>query len=76
MIEFSELQTNLKELNKDKSLRNISDEDYGGEVTYGVIARCIKGIEPKDNDIRKRLGLAVFEYQLRDPVTGRYVEKG
>ena len=75
MIEFDELQKQLIELKRAKTLRQISNEIYDGEVSYGVIHRCINGIEPKDNEIRKRLGLPIITYQYRDPITGRFVEK-
>lgn len=72
---FKQLQEFLINLHKTKALRKIATEDYDGKVTHGVIDRCIKGVEPRDREIRKWLGLPLPEIQYRDPVTGRYVNK-
>jgi len=72
---FKQLQEYLIELHKTKSLRQISGEEFNNEVSHGVIHRCIKGVEPRDNEIRKRLGLPIITYQYKDSVTGQFVEK-
>jgi hypothetical protein len=54
---FKELQGYLADLKDDKTLRQIAEEDFDNKVTHGVIARCIKGIEPKDEMIREILSL-------------------
>lgn len=75
MIEFDELQRRLIKLKEEKSLRKIAEEYYDNEVSFGVIHRCIKGIPPRDNDIRRRLGLSIIVEQCKDPITGQFVEK-
>ena len=56
-VSFSQLQATLIKLKKIKTLRWISDDVYKGKVTHGTIDRCIKGIEPKDEEIREALSL-------------------
>lgn len=72
---FEELQKYLKELHETKTLRKIAEEDFKNKITHGVIDRCIKGIEPKDSEIRKRLGLPIIVIQYKDPITGQFVGK-
>lgn len=60
MTGFEQLQAYLIKLHKTKTLRQISREIYGSEISHGTIDRCIKGIEPKDNEIRKRLRLPLI----------------
>ncbi len=54
---FKQLQEYLIKLNKIKTLRQISEDEFDGRITYGTINRCIKGIEPKDDEIREILNL-------------------
>ncbi len=56
-ISFSQLQVDLSDLHKTKSLRDISDEEYKGKITHGTIDRCIKGVEPTSEKIREILNL-------------------
>lgn len=74
---FKELQSFLIALyeGERKTLRQIAKEDFDNKVTHGAIDRCIKGIEPRDNEIRKWFGLPLIVTQYKDPVTGRYVNK-
>ena len=51
---WNTLQDTLKHLYAAKSLRQIAKQ-FG--VSYGTIHRCLNGIQPKDPEIRKRLGL-------------------
>jgi hypothetical protein len=45
-------------------------------VNVAIIWRIVnEGYEPKNNEIRKRLGLPLVVTQYKDPVTGRYVNK-
>ena len=53
----SELQADLIYWNRFLSLRKIADELYAGDVSHGVIDRCIKGVFPKRAAIRTALGL-------------------
>ena len=54
---FKELQTYLKELHDTKTLRQIAKEDFDNKVTHGVIDRCIKGVEPRNERIREIFSL-------------------
>lgn len=54
---FKQLQEYLIRLKVTKTLRQISEEEFDGHITHGTIDRCIKGIEPKDNEIRDILNL-------------------
>lgn len=73
--DFEQLQNFLINLHKTKTLREIAVENYDGKINHGVIDRCIRGIEPKDHEIRKSLKLLLIVEQYRDPVTGRFVNK-
>jgi DNA invertase Pin-like site-specific DNA recombinase len=45
------------------------------DVNVAVIWRIMnEGYEPKDNEIRKRLGLSIVVVQHKDPISGRYVK--
>jgi hypothetical protein len=49
-------------------------EEFEG-VAPGTLCSIAKGnYEPKDNEIRKRLGLPIIEIRYKDPRTGRYIE--
>jgi hypothetical protein len=72
---FSDLQRHLHDLHKRKTLRQIATENFNGNVNHAVIQRCLEGKEPRQDNIREALGLALIaERNLgRDPVTGQYV---
>lgn len=52
MVEYVQALHNAK-----RSLRRIAREDFGDQVSYGVIARLMQGIEPRRASIRAALGL-------------------
>lgn len=61
---------------KHKSWRKVADLPEFKDVAPGTLCSIAKGdYEPKDNEIRKRLGLPIAEIQYRSSITGRYVEK-
>ena len=72
---FDALQDMLKRLHATESLRAISKKLYDGRVSHGTVDRCIKGIEPKDAEIREIMGLPQIVQQkvFRDPITGRFI---
>ena len=73
---FEELQRYLADLkDDDKTLRQIAEEEFDNKVSYGTVDRCIKGIEPRDEEIRKILNLpqTIAQEFWRD-VKGRRVK--
>ena len=58
----TELQADLIYWNRQLSLRKIADELYAGDVSHGVIDRCIKGVFPKRATIRAALGLTPLKH--------------
>ncbi len=63
-VSFRQLQAILNDLHETNSLRGISGDAYKGKVSHGTIDRCIKGVEPKDDKIRKALNLPQIVIQL------------
>jgi hypothetical protein len=61
---------------KYKSWRKIAALPEFEGIPPGTLCSISKGdYEPKDNEIRKRLGLPIIIMQYKDPVTGRFMEK-
>jgi len=58
-----------------KSWRKIADLPEFEGVAPGTLCSIAKGkYEPKDNEIRKQLGLPIVVIQYKDPKTGRFVK--
>lgn len=74
---FDALQDMLKQLHATESLRAISKRLYDGRVSHGTVDRCIKGIEPRDDEIRAIMGLPQIIQQkvFRNP-GGRFRKAG
>lgn len=77
----SNLQHLIRRLNmlhqKHKNWRAVASlEEFDG-IAPGTLCSIAKGnYEPRDNKIRKKLGLPIVVVQYKDPKTGRFVERG
>lgn len=61
---------------KYKSWRNVAALPEFDKVPPGTLCSIAKGnYEPKDAKIRRKLLLPIVTYQLKDPVTGRFIRK-
>ena len=62
---------------KHKNWREVAALPEFKGVAPGTLCSIAKGdYEPKDNEIRKRLGLPIIVIQYKDPVTGMFMKKG
>ena len=74
---LTNLRAKLKALyEKGVQWREIASLPEFDGVPPGTLCSIAKGnYEPKDNEIRKTLGLPTITIQYRDPITGRFVNK-
>ena len=75
MVNTQQLKSDIhRELQAGKTYQMLADE-YG--VNKAIVWRIANdSYEPKDPEIRKRLGLPLIVIQYKDPVTGMFIKKG